>query len=204
MRLIDLSQVVNNKTMPYPGDVPTSLERYLTLEKDGCTVYEYKTCLHTGTHVDAPMHMRDDKRFINEFALELFWGDGVLFDVCGKDPITLADVDIQRVHKDDVVLLYTGFDAHFGTEDYFTRHPSIDIELARALVDKGVKMVGMDMCSPDHEPNEIHKTLMPDVIILESLTNLKALIGIDSFTIMALPLKIEAEASQVRAVAMVR
>jgi len=202
MKVIDLSQLVTNETMPFPGDPYSSIKKMLDLHKDGSNVYQYSTILHTGTHVDAPMHMTDDSRFISEFDVNQFCGNGVLFDVRGYKHITLDCIDINRVSQGDIVLFYTGYDSTFGTEDYYGNHPSIEPEVAQALVKRGIKMLGVDMTSPDHEPYEIHQIIFEhDVISLESLTNLEALLNIDSFFVFALPIKLSAEASQVRAVA---
>ena len=202
MKVIDLSQPVTSKTMPFPGDPYSTIDKMLDLHKDGSNVYQYSTILHTGTHVDAPMHMTDDPRFINEFDVSQFCGNGVLFDVRGHKHITLDCIDINRVSQGDVVLFYTGYDSTFGTESYYGDHPSIAPEVAHALVEKGIKMLGVDMTSPDHEPYEIHQIIFKhDIISLESLTNLKSLLDINTFLVFALPIKISAEASQVRAVA---
>ena len=59
----------------------------------------------------------------------------------------------------------------------------------------------MDMPDPDYPPYKYHKKfLKAGILILENLTNLQNLIGIDDFEVLALPLKIHAEASFVRAV----
>lgn len=63
--------------------------------------------------------------------------------------------------------------------------------------------IGMDMPKPDNYPFEIHKLLFNnDIFIIENLTNLDKLKGVDNFQVIAFPLRIKAEASVVRAVAM--
>jgi kynurenine formamidase len=62
-------------------------------------------------------------------------------------------------------------------------------------------MLGMDMPAPDYFPFDFHKELLTNgIFLLENLTNLQELLGVNDFEVIALPLKIAAEASFVRAV----
>ena len=75
-------------------------------------------------------------------------------------------------------------------------------ELTEFLIKKKIKMLGMDMPSPDRDKYEIHKKLCEnEIFILENLTNLNKLLYNEGLQIFAQPLKIEAEASLVRAIA---
>ncbi len=66
-------------------------------------------------------------------------------------------------------------------------------------------MIGMDLPSPDKYPFEIHNMFFEnDIPIIENMTNLNELNNIESFEVIALPLKIKAEASPVRVVAKIR
>ena len=201
MRLIDISHILNENTPIYPGDYKTTLQKYSLLEKDGYCSYVLTSCFHTGTHIDLPMHMINDNRFASDFALENFIGKGVLLDVRGENPISMKPFYKDMVTDGCVVLLYTGFDKHYCTEEYFTRHPAVSNELADFLLSKNIKMLGMDMPAPDHPPFTFHKALLAnEIFVLENLVNLHSLLDIDSFEVIAFPLKISAEASFVRAV----
>ncbi len=201
MRLIDISHVLNEDTPLYPGDYKTSLRKYKTLDKDYYCSFLLSSCLHTGTHIDLPMHLSNDNRFASDFALDDFAGKGVLLDVRGENPIGMKAYYKDIISDGCIVLLYTGFDRHYKDQKYFTDHPLVSDELADFLLLRKIKMLGMDMPSPDYPPFKIHKLLLPnDIFILENLTNLQELLNISSFEVMAFPLKISAEASFVRAV----
>lgn len=201
MRLIDISHVLNGNTPIYPGDYKITLQKYNSLEKDGYCSHLLSSCLHTGTHIDLPMHMLNDNRFVSDFALDNFVGKGILLDVRGENPIRMKPCYKEMAAEGCVVLLYTGFDKHYRTEEYFTRHPAVSNDLAGFLLSKKIKMLGMDMPAPDYPPFSFHKALLSeDILILENLTNLHSLVDIDSFEVIAFPLKISAEASFVRAV----
>ena len=201
MTLIDISHILDHNTPVYPGDYDTSLTLDKTPEKDQYTAYLLKSCMHTGTHVDTPMHLTRDMRTIPEFTLECFTGNGILLDVRGENPVQMQDEYKHKVNEGDIVLLYTGFDQYYYSGRYFTEYPSVDEELAEFLISKKIKMLGMDTPAPDYTPFPIHKMLfMQDILILENLTKLGSLLDIPSFEVFAFPLKIRAEASFVRAI----
>lgn len=201
MRLIDISHGLSAETPVYPGDLGTALTRYKTLKEDGHNAYVLESDLHTGTHVDAPMHLTNDLRFLSDFPPEHFIGEGLILDVRGESPITLKPQYREMVSRGSIVLLYTGFGARFGEASYFSEYPAVDEKLAEFLISRNIKMIGMDTPSPDYPPFPIHKRFLSGgVFILENLTNLESLLNAEKFEVIALPLKITAEASFARAV----
>ena len=201
MNIIDISHILNNETPIFPGDYKTSVSVYKTIEKDYYNSYLLQSCLHTGTHIDMPMHLVVDERTAADFPPDCFCGRGVLLDVQGENSIDMKAAYERLIHEGDVVLLCTGWDAKFETDEYFSGYPGISDEFGDFLISKRIKILGMDAPSPDHSPYTIHKKLLESgIFILENLTNLHSLTGIGGFEVMALPLKISAEASFVRAV----
>lgn len=205
MKLIDLSHTLSADTPLYPGDSPTALSLYRRLETDDYNAFLLQTGLHTGTHIDMPMHLLADQRTAAAFSAECFAGHGVLLDVRGEERICMKDEYQKKVSPGDIVLLYTGMDTRYMEQEvYFHAYPSVEEEFSSFLCSRGIKMLGMDMPSPDYSPFPVHRALLSrDIFLLEDLTNLQSLMGIENFEVLALPLKIEAEASFVRAVARV-
>ena len=201
MKLIDISHVLDENTPVFPGDCPTRLTEYKTAETDAYTAYRLQSGLHTGTHIDMPMHLTGDARAAADFPADSFMGKGVLLDVRGEASIAMKPVYREMVEERDIVLLFTGFDRHYFTSEYFTGHPVVSPALAEFLLSKNIKILGMDMPSPDSPPFAFHKRLLENgIFVLENLTNLQSLAGVKKFRVLALPLKIRAEASFVRAV----
>ena len=201
MKLIDISHILDNKTPIYPGDYQTSLSSFKTIEHDYYNSVLLKTGLHTGTHIDMPMHLIDDKRTAADFPAERFIGKGTLLNVCGEAVITMKPKYEKIVSKGSIVLLYTGFDKFYFDEKYFSEYPAVSDELASFLISKKIKILGMDMPAPDYAPFTLHKELLAnDIFLLENLTNLDKLIGAVEIEVISFPLKISAEASPVRAV----
>ena len=165
-------------------------------------MYSLYTEMHAGTHIDSPLHMKDNKKFISEYPIEKFIGNVALLDVRGEKIIELKDEYYKNIKENDIVILFTGWDNFYGKEEYYTKHPIVSMELAELLIKKKVKMVGMDMPSPDRNNYEIHNALFEnDIFLLENLTNLNKLLYNEKIKLFAQPLKIESESSLVRAIA---
>ncbi|WP_438448738.1 cyclase family protein [Gorillibacterium sp. sgz5001074] len=200
--LIDLTHSIRDGMPVYPGDTETQLIQTAYLTADHYNGFELGTGMHAGTHIDGPMHMLDTDRTIGAIPLDLFIGQGCLLNVTGEEVISYRPEYEQLIAEGSIVLLHTGHDAFYGQEEYYTRYPALSEELAELFVRKSVKMVGTDTPSPDYNPFAIHRRLLSQgILILENLTNLGALVGIGSFEVIALPLKIEADSSIARVIA---
>lgn len=202
MKYIDLSHEIKNNMPVYPGDIDVNLTKEKDFNKDGYNMYSLYTEMHAGTHIDAPLHMKDNKKFISEYPIEKFIGNVALLDVRGEKIIELKDEYYKNIKENDIVILFTGWDNFYGKEEYYTKHPIVSMELVELLIKKKVKMVGMDMPSPDRNNYEIHNALFEnDIFLLENLTNLNKLLYNEKIKLFAQPLKIESESSLVRAIA---
>lgn len=202
MKLIDLSHEIYDGMPVYPGDTTTDLQQIKYLNVDEYNNYKLVINMHSGTHIDSPMHLTECIQYVSEFPLESFFAEGCILDVRNQPVIKYKPEYDALVKENSIILLYTGFDAHYGTKTYYEDHPCIDMDLARLFIEKKVKMVGIDTPSPDRYPFEIHKLLFNNnIFILENLKNLDQLLNIDRFEVIALPLKIKADSSMTRAVA---
>jgi len=188
----------------HPFDDEVRLYEDKTVAKDKYTNSRLEAGMHTGTHIDAPRHFIDGSTYIGDFTPERFIGNGCLLDVLGEVVISYKPELDERIQENSIVLLYTGFGELYskGYYENADSHPTIDAAFAELLAAKKVKMLGIDTPSPDHYPYNIHNMLFANgIFILENLTNLDKLLGIPCFEVIALPLKINAEASLVRAIA---
>ncbi len=199
---IDLTRTVDAQTPVYPGDPPLELRSVASFEADGYYGSWMASGLHVGTHVDAPRHFVKAGALVSELPLDRYFGRGVLIDAGGQTSVGDELLRGQRVERGDIVLVFTGWSARYGTPDYFQCHPAVSPEFARALVASGVSMLGVDMPSPDHAPYPVHQILLSaGVLIIENLCQLEVLVGAGDFEVIALPGKFEAEAAPVRVVA---
>lgn len=201
-KVIDLTQTIVDGLPVYPGDNETKLQQTKFIEKDGYNSHKLEISVHAGTHIDSPMHFLDTKKYISQWPLETFIGEGCLLDVRGEKEIDYKKEYDSLVKENSIVLIYTGTDKHFGQKEYYAYHPVLTMRFAEFLVQKKIKIVGMDFISPDRYPFDIHTKLFSNnILIIENLTNLGELQKLKGFEVMAFPLKIDADSSILRVVA---
>jgi kynurenine formamidase len=200
--MFDLSIPLTDALSVYPGDEPPHLRKVNDLGLDGFNNFHLSATMHTGTHIDGPMHLTKSGTYINELPLECFVGRGCVINAFGKNSIQKTSEYELIVRPHSIVLLYTGMSRFFGSKEYFTKYPIVSTEFAQLLIERQVKMLCLDSPSPDRDPFDIHKLLLENnVLLAENLTNFENLLTIDSFEVIALPLKIYADSSPARIIA---
>lgn len=198
--LIDLSVTLNQQTPVYPGDPPTNIEPAGIINRDGWNDHVVSINTHVGTHIDAPLHMIAGGKTLDQVPLEQFVGRGRLVEVVdGFAPQALEQANIQA---GDIVLFRTGMSEHYHEPVYFETYPAMSEEMAHWLVERKVKMVGVDAGSVDNKDGfPIHKILLAgNVLIAENLTQLNELTD-KEFMIYALPIKLDVDGAPARVIA---
>lgn len=205
MKIIDLTHTFTNDMPVYPGDPKPSLEQAAFIEKDTFNDHKLTTVMHVGTHMDAPLHMIEGGKTMDKITPDKFIGKGVVIDVRGKNKIDASVLENIQVEEGSVILLYTGFGSKYRTEEYFKGYPELAEDFANKMVELKVKIVGMDILGPDYDkPWATHKILLgSEILILENLDNLDQLLDVENFEVVALPLKLRADAAPVRVIAKV-
>jgi len=200
MKLLDLSVFITEKMPVYPGDPHVIIKPSGNLQKDGFEDHSLIIGTHAGTHIDAPRHMIENGKSLSDFPLSAFTGRGVVIAIEDKQ-FDLKKIKNANIKPGDIVFFYTGLSKIFNQPEYFENYPAIPEEVAKYLVKKEIKIVGVDMCSVDHEIFTAHKIFLNhDILIIENLTNLAALKN-KKFTVYAFPLNLALDGSPVRVVA---
>ena len=197
--IIDLSVTLNAQTPIYPGDPATKIEPAGVLAIDGYSDHFISVGTHVGTHIDAPMHMLEGGKSLDQIPIDRFVGKGRYIDVSDGNFDVVKKAGIQA---DDIVLLGTGMSDKFHEPAYFENYPTMPEEVAKYLVEKMVKMVGVDTCSVDNKDGfPVHKILLAGtVLIIENLTNLNQLAD-KEFDVYALPIKLQIDGAPARVIA---
>jgi len=139
---------------------------------DSCNVSLLRIGTHLGTHIDPPLHYLADGPGVDEFPLELMVGSGLILDLRSKPSITAVDLAHLDLCGADRVLLKTDNSAKLGLNTFSKDFVSLSADAAVYLVERGVKLVGIDYYSiEDYESNgEVHKLLLSaGVFIVEGL-----------------------------------
>jgi kynurenine formamidase len=215
MNVVDLTHPIRPGMQVYPGDPEVRIEPAATVEHDGVAVAALHLGSHTGTHLDAPLHSVAGGEPIDTVDVRRLFGPARVVDATGmapRQPITLEAVRdrIAAVEPGEIVLFRTDWSQWFGTAHYLA-HPFLHADVARALLDAGVRVLGVDALNPDRTPEgdeganlhlPVHDAFLgAGGLILENLTNL-ADVQWQRPWLVALPLRIAGgDGSPVRAVA---
>ena len=154
---------------------------------------------HIATHVDAPIHAVAGGAKLEDIDITRLIGDAVVLDLDrGGADYGYTAKDIEEAHPDiqpgDIALIYSGYSN--ARPDERMRQTYLTAEAAELLVERGVRAVGVEPCSPDplyagmyefgwlekDTPNPpawpAHTTLLrKDIYIIEGLTNLDRIKG---------------------------
>lgn len=205
--IIDLTHPLKNNITYYPGTLEPVFEKYFTIEKDGFAEVKISMLTHNGTHIDAPCHILPNTKSLDELPLEKFIGKGIVIDCSKINSITVDVVKSKEKEMNgvDFILFYTGWQEKWNTQNYFDDFPVLTKEATEWLLKFKLKALGFDTISADkttdtHLPNH-HLLLSREILIIENLTNLDKLIGVN-FEFSCIPLSIEkTDGSPIRAFA---
>jgi kynurenine formamidase len=155
LELYELSHPWGHGAPAYPGFPDVRIQRPVTHARHGVMAQRIHTVMHTGTHVNAPIHLVQRAAGIGTLPLGLFFGNGVVLDVPKEqwELVTAADLEsaTPAVEAGDIVLIVTGWHRRYSdSQDYFAHGPGLAPEAALWLRDAGAKLVGVDTAYVDH------------------------------------------------------
>ncbi|SJN24477.1 Metal-dependent hydrolase [Micrococcus lylae] len=173
----------------YPGDPSVRIRPALTVAQDGVAVMALAIGSHAGTHVDAACHTVPGGRTVEGLTWDELCGDALVLGLVGLgsgesiSAVRLAPLlpgtDARTPPR---LLLATGWDRHWRDDLLRARHPFLTGEAAAMLWDRGIRLLGVDMLSPDPtglagEPDfPAHAIFLGgDGILVENLVGLDAL-----------------------------
>ena len=188
MIIHDISRDTIN-TPVYDGDPETRAQRIKSFENgDGYNLTEISMSVHSGTHIDAPLHFYDEGSSIDNIRLNTFFGKCTVISVSG----ILTGEDMERL------LPYCKRRVLFhGEGKTFISHSA-----AIVLAESRVVLVGTDAQSiaPSFDEERTHRELArAGIVILENL-NLSA-IDDGEYDLCAFPIRLGGlEAAPCRAI----
>ena len=215
--VIDLSHPVGDGTITYPGLPGPVISDHLSREASRdryAEGYEFQIgridmVANTGTYLDSPFHRYAEGNDLARLPLKSLadleglvvrrpYEEGL---ACGADAFEGLDV------RGKAVLVATGWDRHWRTDEYKLDHPFLTGEAANWLAANGAALVGIDSYNIDQtsvRARPVHTTLLgADIPICEHLTGLDRLPDY-GFRFSAVPPKISGMGTfPVRAYAMI-
>ena len=197
MPIFDVSVPISARTPTYPGDPGIEIQQWLSLaDGDPANVSALYFGAHTGTHVDAPAHFIAGAPQLQTLDLNTLIGEAQVIELA--DEVTA----IAGHHLDDgslaagtTRLLCKTRNSSFWNEannNFRTDYTFISPEAAQRMVDRGIRLVGIDYLSVEQFNSKsftTHEILLSNgVVIIEGLDLRQVPAGI--YELICLPLKI--------------
>ncbi len=222
MKKIDLTHTLSAEIPTWDGN--PSFEVSIDTDYADCTVpdlfrtQKIKCGGGVGTHMDAPAHVKEGGRTIEELNLEELITDCVVIDVSSEAdesyvimPETISKFESEHgeIKPHSFVIFYTGWDKRWNErETYINDHkfPCVDKTTALLLLERNISGLGIDTLSADTGAHgfPVHQAILGgDKYLVENVANAKSLPPTGA-RIMILPLKIKGGTeSPIRLVALV-
>lgn len=206
-KFVELNHPLEDGMMTYPGlprprigaflDHEVSRSRY----KEQAEFYlgSVDMVCNLGTYLDSPFHRYPDGLDLSQIPLERVAGiSGIILDgvVSSNRSITLQADSLEL--EGNAVLIRTGWEERWGTEDYWEPGPFLSEKSIDLLIRSRAKLVGVDFWNVDDTMDPARpahtRLLASDILIVEHLCNLSVLPRTD-FKFYAVPLRIVRGAS---------
>lgn len=190
MEILDVSIPIRTRMPIYPANAGVALRRIDAIA-DGAVANVSAVDLgaHTGTHVDAPNHFLDGAGGVDTVALAPLIGPAVVVDATAVDKtLDAAAVAAAGMPAGAERVLFKTRNSQLWEQDEFSEDfVSFDASGARALLDAGVRLVGIDYLSVG-DPGAHRALLGADVAVVEGLDLRAAEPG--PYQLVCLPLKL--------------
>src|SRR5437016_3415623 len=193
----DVTVPITDSMPVWPGDPQVRLSPKAHLARDKShtvrlTAIEMGS--HTGTHIDAPFHMIEGGKKLNEFPLDTLTGKATVFEVPGVRSLARADLEqLNWSGAPERVLFKTENSRHWQDQKFYEEFVYLEPDGAEFLAGHGVRLVGIDYLSIDKYKSDSHPShfvlLKKNIVILEGL-NLSA-VPAGEYTLVALPLNLQ-------------
>jgi arylformamidase len=190
VKLIDVTVPIRNGMPVYDNNPGVRLERARSIaDGDSVNISRLDLGVHTGTHVDGPVHFIEGGAGTESIDPEVLIGEAHVVDATGLH----ADIDASALNTLDLPagaerLIFKTPNSELWNLDEFTRGFIRFVESgARPLVDAGVRLVAIDYLSIGDEG--AHKVFLGNgVVPLEGLDLREVAPG--RYRLYCLPLKL--------------
>jgi arylformamidase len=190
--LYDVTLPLHPGMILFPGDPAFELVKAFGREKgDPFELARISMGTHAGTHVDAPKHFLEGGMAVDAIPLSILMGPATVLDFRGEPSID--EERLRRTVTADRVLLKTDNGPLLLEGRFHDEFVSLTEGGARVLIEKGVRLVGIDYLSierPSPSGGAVHRMLLQaGIVIVESVDLLEVPPG--SYEIFCFPLRIQ-------------
>jgi len=203
---LDISLAISPDLPHWPGSPRVELSRRRDMGQGDAVNDSVLLCgVHTGTHVDAPLHFLADGADVTQLALDALIGPAVVGALPDVDVVTAEDLDALNLPNDMQRLLLRTRNSEGwqrGDREFRADFVALTAAAARWVVARGIRLIGVDYLSVQifrGDPQTHIALLQAGVVIVEGL-NLAG-VAPGSYELICLPLKLAgAEGAPARAV----
>jgi len=203
VRYYDISLDLSTQTVRWATAPPMELvERRRMSRGDANNSSVVSMSVHSGTHVDAPFHFVPDGAGIDSLPLETFIGPALVTAVDAERYITAEHVKALPLHGETRVLFKTRNSELLKKPAYDPDFVAFSLEAARALVARGVRLVGLDYLSVAlaDEQVPVHRAFLDHGVVLLEGVDLSA-VAPGRYELICFPVKLHgADGAPCRAV----
>lgn len=197
MKIFDVTVPITNSMAVWPGDPAVNNHLVAAIENgDEADVTAIHMSAHTGTHIDAPRHFVENGDGIESLHLSTLLGEVEVVEIDSNvdhiDVDTLAGLNKER-WKTRVLFKTRNSRLRLIEKQSFDQaFTALLPEAANYLVNRGVKLVGIDYLSiaPFENGMDTHLAFLKNnVIVIEGLNLSDVSAGI--YNLIALPILLE-------------
>lgn len=226
MRVVDLTQPLDSGTVMWPGAPAPTAETILTVAHDGFYNRRVSFMEHSGTHFDAPCHMVEGTKSVDQIPAESLVRPVAMIDI-SEACVGLPDsmLSLEQVHDFEsrhgripdgaAILVRTGWEefntdaARYAGAPGPLRFPGFGPDAARFLVEeRGATGLGIDTLGIDPGVATdfvVHRQISHPrgVWHLEGLTNLAQLPPLGAWVVVGVLSLVDGSGSPARVIALV-
>ncbi|RYZ40857.1 MAG: cyclase family protein [Myxococcaceae bacterium] len=190
---VDVTVPVRDGMVHWPDNPPIQVRHHLDLAKgDAANVSHLSLGVHSGTHVDAPVHFIPGGLGVDAMPLDRLLGDVRVLALPKGPAITAQALREHAPRKGERLLFKTANSSHrWDTSGFKTDFTYLSSDGARFLVEAGVRTVGIDYLSIAgmEEGEATHRLLLEaGVCIIEGLDLTRVEPG--AYEMVCLPLRL--------------
>jgi len=191
---LDVSVTVRHGMPHWPDNPPVILERAMDIERgDACNVSHLAMGVHSGTHMDGPVHFIAGAHGLDEMPLAATMGVARVIEISDAHEITVEELRSHDLQAGERVLFRTSNSTRcWRTPTFVEDFVAISEPAAVHLAETGVQTVGVDYLSVAGyyaDGVKIHRILLDAGIwIIEGLDLSSAPAG--QYELICLPVKL--------------
>jgi len=192
VKIYDISLNLSAQTVHWVTSQPFELiERKRMTRGDANNSSSMHTSVHAGTHVDAPFHFVPDGATIESLPLVIFMGPARVCAVDVAGQITAVDIAGLNLLDEKRVLFKTRNSSLLQKPSYDPGFVAFSADGAKALVDAGVQLVGLDYLSVARADEQVpvHRAFLDHGLVLLEGVDLSA-VPPGRYELICLPIKI--------------